>query len=304
MTHIMTSWLFFSLAAPFLWACTTVMDGALRKSFIKNDLALTLAVSAGRLPIMIAFFLIAGFEVPDISSFLFIMLGGILWTVPVFLYYKALEKEDPSNIAIFTQLVPIFALIMAFFVLGEKLSMYQGIAFLFLILGGALAGVKKLKGVWHLSKAFFLIAIACFLWAASDIIFKKFEPVFSEFLSAFAVYFLGSFLASLFIFSAPKGRGQVLKYFKNLPLKVWLMTCLSIGFGVGGSFLFAYALTLGKASLTAVLMGVQPFFVLLMGLILGLFIKEVHKEDLSKRTLVIKGISLSLVMVGLVFLQF
>ncbi len=300
----MNNWLFFALLAPLLWAVTNVADGALRRHFVKSDLSLTWITAVTRLPIVILFFLIAGIEIPNSYVVLFMLFGGIIWTFPMYFYYKAIGKEDPSRIALLLQLVPLFTLLIAFFALNERLVGMQVIAFVLLIAGGTFAALKRLKGVWSFSSAFFLIALACFMWASSDVIFKKFEVAFSSFLSAFAIYFLGSFLVSLFIFSLPHGRTKVIKHFSNLPLRAWIMVAATVIAGVCGSLSFAYALTLGKASLTSVMLGIQPLFVIGLGAFLSLFIKEIRKEDLSKQALLLKGVSFVLILIGLMFLEF
>ena len=148
------------------------------------------------------------------------------------------------------------------------------------------------------------MSLACLLWASSDVIFKKFEPAFSGFLNAFAVYFLGSFLVSFIILTMPKRRSEILRHFSNLPMRAWLMIIGTIFGGICGSLSFAYALTLGKASLTSVMMGIQPLFVLLLGLFMALFIKEIRREDVGLNALLFKGLSFTLVIAGLILLQF
>ena len=66
---------------------------------------------------------------------------------------------------------------------------------------------------------------------------------------------------------------------------------------------FGYALTLGKASLTTVILGVQPLFVFLLGVVLGPIIPSFHLEDTSRKALAFKGISFALVIGGLILLQ-
>ena len=299
----MNNWLFFALLAPLLWASTNVVDGALRRHFIKNDLALTWMVAITRLPFVLLFFLIGGIEIPSISVILVMFLGGVLWTLPMLFYYKAIGKEDPSRIALLLQLVPLFTLVIAFFALNERLTDIQLIAFVLLIAGGSFAALKRLKGVWHFSSAFFLMTLACLFWASSDVIFKKFETFFSNFFTAFAVYFFGSFMVSFLVFLTPKVNKKVISYFSHLPLRAWVMIVLTVTAGVGGSMSFAYALTLGKASLTSVIIGVQPLFVLILGLILSSIVREIRKEDLSKQALLLKGISFVLILIGLMFLE-
>ncbi len=298
----MNSWLFYALIGPLLWAVTNVADGALRSHFVKDDLALTWMTAVTRLPIAILFFLIAGIHMPDLKTVLLMFSGGVLWTFPMYFYYKAIEKEDPSRVALLLQLVPIFTLLIAFFALSERLTGMQGAAFAFLVAGGIFASLKRFEGVWRISGAFFLVALACFFWASSDVIFKKFEPGFPDFFSAFAVYYLGGFLLSFFIFFIPQGYIKVIKRFSGLPLRAWFLITATVTAGVCGSLSFAYALTLGKASLTAVLMSAQPLFVLGLGVILSLFIKEIRKEDLSRQALFLKGVSFAMILVGLMFL--
>ncbi len=300
----MNSWFFFALLAPFLWGFTNVIDGALRRHFVKSDMALTWWVAITRLPFVIFFFVIAGIEIPNALVIVFMFLGGILWILPLVLYYKVMEFEEPSRVVLLMQLVPLFTLLIAFFALQERLTPGQIVAFALLIGGGGIASLKRLEGVWHFSKAFLLMILATFFWASSDVIFKKFEPAFSTFLAAFAFYFLGSFLTSMIMIAHPHGRKNILKHFTKLPARAWWLLVIVQVVGISGSISFAYALTLGKASLTAVLIGIQPLFVLGFGMLLSLFIREIRKEDLSKQALLLKGISFALILIGLVFLEF
>ncbi len=299
----MNSWLFFALLAPLLWAFTNIFDGALRRHFIKSDFALTWIAAVSRLPFVIIFFWIGGFEIPALPVLLLMFLGGMLWTGPMALYFKAIEFEEPSRVALLLQMMPIFTLLIAYLLLGETLSTIQAIAFGILITAGVLAAIKQTGKGWHFSKAFVLVLIAGLLWAFSDVLFKKFELVFSNFFAAFAIYFFGSFLVSIFSMFNKKGRKSILSYFSNLPIRAWLMLIGSMLAGICGSISFAYALTLGKASLTAVIIGAQPLIVFILGLLFARFISEIRKEDTSKNALILKAISFGLVIVGLVVLE-
>ena len=83
----MNTWLLFALLAPLLWGLTNVIDGALRRHFVKSDWALTWMVAVTRLPFVILFFLIGGIEIPSIFVILVMFLGGVLWTFPMLFYY-------------------------------------------------------------------------------------------------------------------------------------------------------------------------------------------------------------------------
>jgi len=299
----MNNWLFFALSAPLMWAFTNIFDGALRKTFIKNDLALTWLSAAIRLPFVILFFLISGFSFPGAYAFAGIFISGLLWTLPMYFYYKALEAEDPSRISLLMQLVPIFTLPIAHFAINERLSSFQICAFVVLIFAGVFASLKKMPAGWRFSKAFFLIALSCLLWASSDVLFKQFATAFPDYLSAFSVDMLGAFMASFLLFFMPKSRIKVFESVRGAPLKAWLLVIASATLGIIGGLSFTYALTLGKVSLTSVLIGTQPLFVLVVGILLARFIRGLSKEDLGKEALIAKAVSFVLVIIGLVLLQ-
>ncbi|MBU0727076.1 DMT family transporter [Patescibacteria group bacterium] len=299
----MNNWLLFTIAAPILWAVTNVMDGALRKHFVKSNFALTWIFALARLPFVILFFIIAGIEIPSPITAIMVFIGGVFWTLPMMFYFRALETEEPSRVALVMQMLPIFTLLIAYFALGERLTGMQGVAFIFLVAGGAFAALKKLEGKWRWSFAALLVMMAALLWATSDVVFKKYEVEFTNFLSAFAIYFLGSFFFSLVSMAHPEGRKKVTTYFKNLPLRAWIMITASLLTGIGGSVSFAYALTLGKASLTSVIIGTQPLIVVLLGIILAGTTKEIQRERLNKNEVFLKGTSFILILIGLILLS-
>lgn len=299
----MNNWLFFSLLGPFLWGITTVFDGALLRNYIKSEFAKTWFSALTRLPFILLFFWIGGIHFPSLPIVFWVMLAGLFWLSTLIFNFRALTFEEPSRVAVFIQMAPLFTLLIAFFVLGETLGIDQLFAFVLLLGGGVLAALKKLQGLFQLSKAFYLVMVSSFFGALSGVMFKHFEPEFVNFFSAFAIYFLGGFLGTFLLIFRPSHRKKVLKHFKNLPLRAWLMLVFTEFFGTVGVIAFVYALTLGKASLTMVMLGTQPLFALIAGIILSRFVREVRKEDMRKNVLLLKGASFVLIIAGLVLLQ-
>lgn len=264
---------------------------------------MTWFLSATRLPVIIVFFLVFSVKIPaDTSNLLFMLLGGILWIFPFVFYYKAVEFEEISRIALLGQMTPIFVALISYFALNEVLTLNQWLAFILILFAGIMASLNKIEGKWRFSKAFWLLMLATVLWASSDVIFKKIEPEFNGFISAFSFYFLGSFLLAVIMPILPKSRAMITQYFLRKDSKMWTLLILDQLFGISGSMAFAYALTLGKASLTAVLIGTQPLFTFVFGLILIRFIPEVIKENVNRRSLLIKGLSFAFIIIGLVAL--
>ena len=301
--NTLTLWFLAALLAPTFWALTNVLDSALRKEIIKDDLTLTWLGGVMKLPLVILFFWLGGFEFPDSLSFLMILLSGALLTLPILLYYRAMEHEEASRVALIMQFVPLFTIFIAYFLLGEKLSPLQFVAFFLLLLGGALAVLKRKKEKWHVSKYLLLVLFAAFIWAISDVVFKKYEVAFSNFNSAFAIYSLGSFLVSITLFFIARKKEKMGDVLKKLTTRAWSLVIISVISGNIGTLFFNYALTLKEASLTAALMALQPLMAFILGLLLFYWIKEVKKDELNKEALFLKGGAFILIMSGIILLQ-
>lgn len=296
-------WLFFAVLAPMFWALSNPIDAGLRREHIKNDYVLTWAFALTKLPIAIALAIIFFNGIPLNINFIWMFLAGIIWTLPFILYYKALKLEEPSRVILILQTMPVFVLIFAAILIGEKLSLNQMVAFALILSGGMIAAIIKTDKKWHLSKALLMALFAAVLWGLSDVIFKASAVYFSNFYSAFAVNILGASLPTLIIFLLPK-REKFFTDFRALKAKWWILFAVSSLVGTLGSISFSYALTLGPAALTSVICGLQPFFALILGRILSKFFKEIPKESLSKSDIIVKLTSFTIILGGLAYLNF
>ncbi|MBI5411638.1 DMT family transporter [Candidatus Peregrinibacteria bacterium] len=296
-------WLALALLAPLFWAFSNNIDAALRRHFVKSDWAMTWIMAVARLPAALILIAMGGFEYPNIEAVFFMFLGGFLWIAPFWMYFKAIHREEVSRVALLIQLSPIFTLFIAFLLLKETLDPLQSIAFALLLSGGLLAVVKKFEGKWRFNRvALFWIMAADILWSLADVLFKKYAPDFSNFYAAYAIFTLSGFAFSLIFLVTQKGRTKILAHFKGLPGRAWVMLVIDQISSVLGSLIFAYALTLGHASLTAVFIGIQPLLAIGWSLLLASRINEIEKEKIAHSDLMIKGAAMVLIAIGLAFL--
>jgi len=295
----MNSWLLFSLLAPLLWAFSNVIDSAARRHFVKSDLAMSWLASLTRLPIIPLFFWWGGFQVPALGTVLWLILAGLLWTLPFILYYKSLAFEETSRVVLFLEFLPMLTMVIAYGFIGEKLTLIQGLAFVVILLGNVLAAFRRGIGRWHFSKAFALMMLANLGWALGDVLFKKHAAGFDNFFVPAAFYAMGMFLFALMFCVHPKVLRSMTHPFRGLPSRAWKLIILDEATGLLGTFAFAYALTLGPASLTAVLTGIQPIAAFLISLVLARTIPEITREEVTKSALSFKGIAFVLVAIGL-----
>ncbi len=299
----MNSWLLFALLTPFLWGFSNAMDTAVRRHFLKSDLAATVFLAFTRLPLILVFFLIFPPQENFSTNALWMIFGGLIWMAPFILYYRSMAFEEASRVVLLLQLNSLFILIFAFFMIGERLSIGQIPAFILLLTGGVLAAFKPSDHHgWRFSKAFIFMLLAGISWSLSDVIFKKFEPAFPNFWSAFSWYLLGSFLMGPLSLVTKNMRRELRATFTKVTRRGWFLLIINQISGLGGTMLFAYALTLGKASLTSVFLGIQPLFSFLWTLILPRMIPEVEREDTHRKILLFKALAFIFIIGGLIFL--
>lgn len=294
-------WLLFAILAPLSWGLANPIDSALRRNWIKNDLVLTCALAVAKLPVAIVLLLLFARNLTIGWPVLGMFLAGVLWMLPFILYYKSLEREETSRVVLIIQFQPVIVLTMAAVLINETLVLSQFVAFVLILSGSILAAVKKTESKWHFSKVFLFMFLAAVMWSLADVMFKMYAVYFPDFWSAFSVDIFGSSFPALVLFLFPKYR-KIAGELKKLSVCGWKFFISSAIFGTLGSLSFAYALTLGKASLVSVISGLQPIFALFFGLFLVRFFREIPKESLTKADLLIKVASFVLVLSGLGYL--
>lgn len=299
------TWLLLALLAPLCWALANVIDTVMRRRFVCDDHALMWGYATFRLPLVLLLIALFGFEFPA-NGVGWMMLGvGMLWTLAFIPYFRAIEVEEPSRVILFLQLLSVFTLVFGFLILGEKLEGRQAAAFVILLTGGVLAGIKQTKGVWRFSgKAFVLMLVASFFWSISDVVFKLLSSDFNRFIPSFTLFFLGSFVPGPLMLLVPGMRRKAWRWWRKLPAQAWGLTALTLVMGNIGAISFAYALVLGKVALTSVLTDVQPLFVFLLTVGLARFFKSIDPEDVSRSALIFKGLSFAVILAGLWVLYF
>lgn len=305
------SWFFIALLAPALYALTNHLDKYLIDKYLsKNDseatnvgsLILFSTLFALILLPIIAFFEPAVLNV-DLTSALALIVNGILVALAIILYLQAIEKDEVSIVIPFLQLIPVFGYGLAIIILGEYLTLAQIISSLVIIFGAMilsfdLTSVKirfRRLVVWYAGGA-------AFLYALSDVIFKKIAVVDGFWLSAFWQY-VGVLLTGVIIFVLiPTYRHDFLRVFKKSKGPVLFLNSLGECLAIIGDLIIRYAYLLAPITLVMVANVFQPFFVFIYGIILTIFFPKITTEKLSRRHLVQKILAITIMVVGAYFL--
>lgn len=318
-------WLLSTIVGYFLNAVSVVNDKVLLRKNISQPVVYTFYIGVLGLILVLILVPFFGIAWPDFLVGLVSLVSGAVFIWALMLMFNALKKDDASRVSpMIGGLVPIFVFVLAWYVLEEKLTATQCLAFVFLIIGtflisldfrnkgGALQWLKKKFG---LNKNSTLPRVRDTLWLAlpAAVLFgvyhvlTKFVYLNTDFVNGFMWIRLGSLIAIVCVSVFPHNRQLILNDLKKNSKKGNQQQTkrtgiqFLIGQACGGVslVLLQYAVFLSSVTLVNALQGMQYVFVFLFVLILTLFLPKVLKEEISKEIFIQKSIAVVLIFIGL-----
>lgn len=297
----MSLYIVIAIIAYALYAANGVIDKFLLSKAVRSPAVYAFYIGiTGPLTFVLAPF---GLKFLSFGDLIIAIIGGASFVWALLFLYKATKQTSISRILpIEGGLVPVFTLIFAYLILGERLASTQLIAFALLVVGAIIISLKEDKTGWH-AKALGNAIIAAILFALSFVLTKHtFDS--SNFISGLIWTRLGFFLVALSflipksvrtaVFNAPKQTTTGNKY-------------LYYGARVTGSisgFLQNYAISLGSVTIVNAMQGTQYALLLVGTIILSKYFPQILKEKITRRILMQKVLAIVLITCGLIFLTF
>lgn len=285
--------------AYFLFAINGIADKFLLTKAVRHPIAYAFYIGiTGPLTLVLAPF---GLKALSAKDFFIALIGGACFVIASYFFYIAIQQTSISRILpVEGGLVPVFTLILAYLILGERLTAIQLLAFGLLVSGAILISLKKDPGGWH-PKALAVGSVAALLFALS-LTLTKFIFDQTNFVSGLIWTRLGFLTASLsflipkksrqYIFEAPRetsGGNKLLYYGTRLT-------------GGLGGLLQNYAISLGSVTIVNALQGTQYGILLISTIALSKYYPKILRERVSGPILVQKIAAIILIAWGLILL--
>jgi drug/metabolite transporter (DMT)-like permease len=297
------SWFFIALWAPFLLACANHNDKFLLSRYLKEKNIGSIVIfsslfSGVAIPIVL-------FIQPDVYDVSVIqgsalVATGMLSVFAAVCYLYALDIDEASFVTPFNQMVPIFAYFLGYFILGETITLAQGLGSFVIIVGAlALSFEFGRRAMRFKRNVVALMLGASFLSAINGVIFKLIAVDKGFWVSLFWG-FVGQVMAGLtFLVCVPSYRRDFLGLFKQQQkvTVVGLIALSKVLFSVSEAVTL-YATLLAPVALVLLVNSFQPFFVFTFGIVLTLFLPRVAKESLGRMKMLQKGVGIGLMFVG------
>lgn len=295
-------WLIAALLAPVGYTLAAFVDKYNLARVVTNYLGLPIYCSIVNLIVGTLVWIVCGFPWPGARDALLVMLNGVFTMWGNLLYFKAISREETSQVIMLVQMNAVLVLIMSFIFLSETISALQFVGFL-LILGPALAvSVENgVGGLLRLSPAFFQVLLADLLWAAAILLFK-FAVGGHSFLEVVNYGGWGMALGGLVLYLGFPSIREAFHGGVATSRRMLGVVLFSEGLNVVGEYMFDLALALGPAALvTVTTSGSMVLLGILLGQILTVVAPAVFQEDISPGGL-LKKLTLAVILVSGIWL--
>jgi uncharacterized membrane protein len=302
-------WLFYSAAAAFLWAIVNHIDKHLIVKYCRGTEAGSLLIFSSLIgipgAILIALFSTSVFEISS-TNILLLIIAGMLYIFGLIPYMYALGEDETSNVAPLFLMAPIFSLILAWVILGEKMLINQIFGIFLILFGAGWLSVETEGKVGFRKKTFFLMALTSFSVALNALLFKYGSLDNVSFWTLVFWEYIGFIISGivLLVFYKPY-REQFKLMIKENTVGVLGLNLTNETLTIFGNLAFHYATLLTFiAVVETVTEGFHPIFILVFGILLTKFFPNLGNEDISNKKLLQKLASMVTMLVGLSIINF
>jgi len=291
-------WFMFALFAPVVFAGVDLIDKYILTNHVANPFSYKLFSVLLEVPI--PFLLLA--LTPVWFSFpwsVLSMLVGFIFSLSSILYLKAMGVEEASRVIALLFISPIFVLPLAFIFLGETLSLPKYLGAGLLVLSAVLVSYRRTKRKTSslISPALGFMLILALIGAGGDVLAKHILGFFGYWQFLFWSL-IGGLFGGFLIFCFPKVRQNFLGNFRIISKCVFFWLGISTFLGYIGLISYYIAVSLESISLVAAVPSIEPFFVLLLTVLLSSLAHGTLKEEVDKQAITLKMSAFVLIILG------
>lgn len=245
------------------------------------------------------------FYLPPYYQILISFLAGAVFIFALLGLYEGLEHFEASRIIpAIGGLLPLFIFVLTYlFSRGEETLNFKGFsAFVFLVLGSIFITKSPYKKISF--KSFKISLITAFLFAIF-LVLSKYVYLSQPFWNGFIWIRIGAAVTALFFIFTKDARKEIFERKFSFSKKTGILFISNQTLGVGAFILQHWAIALAGLAYLAIigaLQGVQYVFLFILTILLSLKFPKILKEEISKKILFQKIVSILLIGLGLVIL--
>lgn len=307
----METWFILSTATPLLYAFINQIDKYLLDKYFKEGGVGTLLLFSS----LFSFFAIpyAIFMDPTVfgirlQNMAIMYAVGLMNVLLLFCYLKAMQDDEPAVVVLYYQIVPVIALAIGYFLLGERITPIQGIAMVVILSGTTLATfqiaksdlnsaldaegavIPNIRFKWR-TFGYMIVAASC--WAGETTLGKVVvlsESVYhSIFWESVAMISWG---VVLFVCVAKYRKQFVITFKENSRWVLSLCVANEALYGLGNAII-THAIAIQVVAIVLLLQPLQTLFVFFLSIILA-FVPGMQREKKSAGFMLQMGVAIAI----------
>lgn len=242
------------------------------------------------------------FYIPGINLIILSFFAGIVSIAALLAIYEGLERFEVSRmIPALGGFMPIFTLLLAYFIIGEQdlFGWQKLMSFLFLLIGSVLISLES--SLKFSFKSLIFAALSAFLLSLYFVL-SKILYLSSGFWPVFIWIRITSFIAALFLIIFKDVRLEIFRKKTSFSKKTSVLFISTQIAGGTAVVLQNWAIALASVAFLpfiSALQGVQYIFLFLMTALISLNSPEILKEKISKKIMAQKVFAIILIAMGL-----
>jgi len=298
-------WLPIIVSAYFIFAVNNLIDNFL---LLGPPNPKSYSFYVGTLGILVLLLIpFVNFSVPETNQIILALVAGVLYVLALFSLFYSLEYYEPSRVVpAIGAILPLCTFGLVYFFSNEEvfLGIKEILAFSALILGSFLISFSKKQKISF--QSFKIAALAGFLFSLTFFL-SKYVYLAQPFWSGFIWMRIGSFLAGICFLITKEVREEIFQRKFTFEKKTGALFLLNQGAGAGGFILQNFAISLaGLIYLPFInaLQGLQYVFLFLLVFFLTKKFPRISEEKFTKEIIIQKGVSIGLIVLGLIIFYF
>ncbi len=298
--------------AAFLFAATNHIDKYLISKAVKNAdyraLILVSTIIAGGVMSIIYLF-VCNFQLSfDWQSILLLFANSAFYTLANIVWFKALDRDDTTIVVIMFQLIPVFILLLSpLFLANQDIQPIQ-------LMGCAIVTAAAIAVTFEPDKKRFskhklvTLALMTFVSLAYAVWFivERFVNQNHDFSQTTLWSNITLFVVGILIFVLLKSfRKSFTTMLHTNGVKVVGLNLVNELFNSFGGVMTTLAETMASVALVSFTgQGIQPFAVMILGILITKFFPKIEKENITKREIIKRVIAVIICIIGLACIEF
>lgn len=297
------SWIALALLAPLFWAGSNILDKYSLDKVSRGTYDFLFFGTIGAVLIALALAAIFGLDKIGILA-LIPFAGGFLIQYSYLFYSYALLREDASYVIPLYITYSVVVLALGYVFLGETVSVPQFIGFGIVFLGAVVLSFKELSFELFRFRFAALLMIPAVLLISFSVIFLNRSLQIFSFTDTLIYDSAGFIFAGLSLLLVASWRREITTGIRTASMWKFGIFLVNDLIDLGGHVLYKYALLLApSAGLVAVLGGIQPFYVLVLGVLFTLFLPKIVKEKITRKEITQKLVGVVIIFIGIVIMN-